>query len=160
MDKIKFWLSWKKWKLEICEGRKNSNTKCLGEIKGVWCGYASEDVGIDGLGGKSKPACGSFVVRKIELGDVPCDGSGHEYGWRSVCDLTRSAESCRCSRELNTETHVQSIKWYRRVAATKNWLLWNGCENILIVCAGGYWGADGWWKVPCSEEHLRAGKVR
>lgn len=45
-------------------------------------------------------------------------------------------------RELNTETHVQSIKWYRRVAATKNWSLWNGCENILMVCTGHYWGGD------------------
>lgn len=45
-------------------------------------------------------------------------------------------------RELNAETHVQSIKGYRRVAAIKNWLLWNGCENNLVVCTGGYWGAD------------------
>lgn len=46
-------------------------------MKEVQCGYASEDIGIDCLGGRSKPACSSFVVRRMELRDVPCDGGGH-----------------------------------------------------------------------------------
>lgn len=138
MQPVEKILGWKKWKLEIC-GRRKKNQVFRGNKRSTvsFCQWRWNWL----LGGRSKPACSLFVVSRMEL-------RGEVFPVMVVvvsvagCLSVTPEELQLPQRELNAETQVQGIKWYRRVAAVQNGLLWNGCENNLMVCPGGYWAAD------------------